>query len=423
LPAGQRVLTGILNYSFGVYELQPTIAIVPSSWTASDPRPGAPVVSGRLKVATMNVLNFFPTLDTSTAAACASNANCCGPDGTQECRGAQTASELTRQEAKMQAAMKAVNADVYALQELENPALTGPRAAELALTRITTLLNTSPNAPGTYAYVATGSIGGDAIKVGLIYRVSKLALAGGYQVIDNADCATYHDNRNRPSLAQTFRELATGAKFTALVAHLKSKGSSCSSDGDPLDVNGQGECNLARLAAAQCIRSWLAGDPTGSADADFLLLGDMNAYARENPITYLESNGYVDLMRQSQFDGVGAYDYVFEGEGGALSHVISSTALFGQVSGAATWHINADEPRAFDYNDFNQAAAYAANEFRAADHDPIIVGLNLTVPPTGPAVPASDWRWLSLLSLALTAMGLYATRCGTSRLRAELPAQ
>jgi uncharacterized protein len=410
LPAGQRVLTGVLSYAFGVYELQPTIAITTSSWSSDNARPSVPTVGGRLKVATMNVLNYFKTLDTSTEAACGSSGACCGPTGTLECRGAQTASELTRQEAKIQAAMKTLNADVYALQELENPALSGPRASELALTSLVALLNTAPNAPGTYAYVNSGSIGGDAIKIGFIYKVSTVQTVGAAQVIDNSDCATYRDNRNRPSLAQTFRETATGAKFTALVAHLKSKGSSCASDGDPLDANGQGECNLTRLAAAQCIRTWLATDPTASGDADYLLLGDMNAYTRENPITYLESNGYLDIMRQPQFEGATAYDYVFEGKSGALSHAIANTALFGQIAGAGAWHINADEPRAFDYNDFNQAAAYSANQFRAADHDPLVIGLNLTVPVTPTLAPAGDARWLSLLALGLTATALLALR-------------
>jgi predicted extracellular nuclease len=418
LPAGQRVLTGVLSYSFGVYEIQPTVQILPASWTASNPRPGAPTVSGRLKVVTMNVLNYFKTLDVSTEGACASSGACCGPNGTLECRGAQTASELARQEAKLQVNMKALNADVFALQEIENPALTGPRASELALSSIVALLNTAPNAAGTYAYITTGTVGGDAIKVGLIYKVSKVQPLATYQIIDNSDCATYRDNRSRPSLAQTFREIATGAKFTALVAHLKSKGSSCSSDGDPLDPNGQGECNGARLAAAQCIRNWLATDPTASGDGDFLLLGDMNAYTREDPITYLESNGYADVLRQPTFDGPGAYDFVFEGESGALSHAIASTSLMSQIAGAITWHVNADEPRAFDYNDFNQAAAYTANEFRTADHDPIVLGLNLTAPVAGPSVPASDLRWLSVLALALSGVGLYASRRGGVRLRA-----
>ena len=52
-----------------------------------------------------------------------------------------------------------------------------------------------------------------------------------------------------------------------------------------------------------------------------------------------------------------------------------------QVSGAAPLHINADEPSVLDYNtEFKtanlQATLYAPDAFRAADHDPLVIGLN-----------------------------------------------
>ena len=45
--------------------------------------------------------------------------------------------------------------------------------------------------------------------------------------------------------------------------------------------DGQGNCNLTRVSAAQAEVDLLTGDPTASGDPDFLLLGDMNAYANE----------------------------------------------------------------------------------------------------------------------------------------------
>ena len=39
----------------------------------------------------------------------------------------------------------------------------------------------------------------------------------------------------------------------------------------------------------------------------------------------LEANGYNDIMRQAQFEGPTAYDYVFAGEAGALSHVLANS--------------------------------------------------------------------------------------------------
>ena len=58
-----------------------------------------------------------------------------------------------------------------------------------------------------------------------------------------------------------------------------------------------------------------------------------------------------------------------------------------QVAGVAEWHINADEPAVLDYNtDYKSAGQisglYAGDSSRSADHDPTIIGLDLTsVPP------------------------------------------
>jgi hypothetical protein len=51
-----------------------------------------------------------------------------------------------------------------------------------------------------------------------------------------------------------------------------------------------------------------------------------------------------------------------------------------QVTGADFWRVNADEPRALDYNNFNQPALYNPDEFRSSDHDPVVIGLNLANP-------------------------------------------
>ena len=61
------------------------------------------------------------------------------------------------------------------------------------------------------------------------------------------------DDKNRPALAQTFTETATGADLTVVVNHLKSKGSACDDVGDPIDPNGQGNCNGCLLYTSRCV--------------------------------------------------------------------------------------------------------------------------------------------------------------------------
>ena len=52
------------------------------------------------------------------------------------------------------------------------------------------------------------------------------------------------------------------------------------------------------------------------------------------------------------------------------------------MTGAGEYHINADEPIFLDYNtEFNPPSAFQPNEFRAADHDPLLVGVCETTPP------------------------------------------
>ena len=46
------------------------------------------------------------------------------------------------------------------------------------------------------------------------------------------------------------------------------------------------------------------------------------------------------------------------------------------------WHVNADEPRALDYNEEYKSAGqvislYSDDPYRSSDHDPVIVGLAL----------------------------------------------
>ena len=257
-------LSGVLAYSFDAYEIHPTS---PVSFTRQNQRPvSTPALqAGEVTAASANLLNFFTTLGSSYI---------CGPSGTLQCRGAGDAAEFTRQRDKLLAELSAMDADVLGLVELENNPSDSLQSLVEGLNALT--------APGTYAYIATGTIGADAIKVGVLYKPARLTPVGAFSILDSSDDPTFLDTKNRPSLAQTFQD-AHGEKFTVVVNHFKSKGSACSDVGDPDTGDGQGNCNLTRTTAATALANWLASDPTGSGDPDFLLLGDFNAYAMEDP--------------------------------------------------------------------------------------------------------------------------------------------
>jgi predicted extracellular nuclease len=354
-------LSGVLEQRFGEYRIQP---VGTTAFVAANPRPLAPApVGGTLKVASFNLLNYF-------------NGNGVG-GGFPTSRGATTLAEFERQRAKTIAAIVAMNADVVGLMELENDA---PGAS--AIEDLVSGLNQS-TAPGTWALIDTGVVGTDEIRVGLIYKPAAVTPFNAFAILDSSDDPRFIDTLNRPSLAQTFSQNSNGKRLTVVVNHLKSKGSDCNLVGDPDTGDGQGHCNQTRAAAAAALVDWLAADPTGASDPDVLIIGDMNSYAREDPITAIRNGGFTDLI--SAFGGDGGYSYVFDGQSGYLDHALASLLLAPRITGVTEWHINADEPTVLDYNvEFKSAnhvnSLYAPSPFRSSDHDPVIIGINLIEP-------------------------------------------
>ena len=107
-----------------------------------------------------------------------------------------------------------------------------------------------------------------------------------------------------------------------------------------------------------------------------LIIGDLNAYAGETPISTIEAAGYTNLLKK--FHGKEAYSYVFNGQSGYLDHALASSALVTQVVNAEDWHINADEPKVLDYEvSYNPPGYYSAEPYRASDHDPVLIGVSL----------------------------------------------
>ena len=363
IRSGDRVsnLIGVLDYGridssappTRDYRLHPTVT---PSLTTSNPRPEEPpTVGGNLKIASFNVLNYFTTLNR---------------------RGANSATELDRQTAKIVAALKAMNADIVGLIEVENDSGT-------TLQTLVHSLNTAIGA-NTYTMIDTGKIGTDAIKVGLIYKPTIVNPQGTFKILDNTVDSRALDTFNRPALAQTFQHNVTSDDITIVVNHFKSKGSPCDAIGDPNAGDGQGNCNGTRTSLSRAIIDWLATDPTSSNDPDVLIIGDLNAYAKEDPIRILEEASFTDLIRH--FNGSEAYSFTFDGQAGYLDHALGSPSVLSKSIDVKIWHINTDEPPLRDYNtEYNPVVYFEANEFRSSDHDPLLIGLQMS-PAKAPAV-------------------------------------
>ena len=351
--------TGILDYRFG-WNVQPTQG---AQFTAENLRPGLPEVGGDLRISSFNVLNYFEQLDPTPEDS--------GDDS--YFRGADTAEEQQRQEDKIVSALSVIDADVFGLLEIENNGT--------AVQKLTNALNTKVG-PGTYQALVTGVIGTDAIATAIIYKPAAVTPVGDFQLMTSAVDPAWLDNRNRPGLTQRFASTETGEEFVVSVNHLKSKGSACSESPDLGD--GQGNCSATRTAAAKALTTWL--NDTVAPDGRAIVIGDLNSYDHEDSIGEFLKGGFTDM--EKQFGGEHAYSYVFDGQSGYLDYALAQPALAADVTGAAAWHINADEPSLIDYDmSFKadaQDALWAPDPYRSSDHDPVIVGLRLTPPDVTP---------------------------------------
>lgn len=395
-------VTGIMDERYGGYRVQVDAPLDVIKGTGE--RPGSvPDVGGDLQVASFNVLNYFTTLGDSGMDT--------GPNGDLDPRGAATAEDLARQTDKLVAAITGMDAEIIALQEIENNGFGGGSA----IAALVDALNAA-TAPGTYAFVDPGTdfMGTDAITAGIIYRADQVTLKGSavLEYTETTSAATTaiaeeieettgeqlgDYDRNRPSIAATF-ETADGAEITAVANHFKSKGDSGLQDlmdaaeaanADPALIDalrddpnfdqgdGQGFWNGVRAEAAAELAEWISGNPTGAESMENLLvLGDLNSYAAEDPVQALQENGLTDLAGSHL--GADTYSYVFDGQRGTLDYGMASEGLLDNVTDVAEWHINADEPDLFSYSsEYNDPSFYREDAYAVSDHDPLLIGLTL----------------------------------------------
>ena len=261
--------------------------------------------------------------------------------------------EHQAQRAKVSQALAKINADLYAFVEIQ---LGQGALAEIAA-------DLTKNTGRNFTYINDGSsIDGTYTKSGYVYCTDKVTPYGNMQHND-----TYVQNRKK---VQGFTEKASGEKFILSVNHFKAKsGSGSGANKDQGD--GQGSYNAARVQEANSIISRYASYTTTFGDEDFLIVGDLNAYGKEDPITTLTDWGMIDLHRTFHADS--SYSYVYQGTLGYLDHALCNSSLYPQVTGMTPYHINAPEKDAYTYN----GSLNDGTMFRCSDHDPILVGLRL----------------------------------------------
>ena len=346
----------VLSWGFNDWRLQPQL---PASSTQNSPGVGfaaqntrpetPPAVGGDITVAAYNVLNYFTTLSSQNSQA----------------RGARTAEQLAIQESKIVAAINGLDADVVALQEIENSVKLG-EATDEALQSLVAALNADAGA-GTWDYVRTPASLVDAsivdvITNAIIFKPASVSPVG--ESLTQID-ETVWDIAREP-IAQTFT--ADALEFTVVANHFKSKGSGVDA-GD-----GQGRSNADRVEQATALKAFVEQLPGGAGD-NALLMGDFNAYSEEDPIQVFTGAQWSDLVADRTDD---QYTYTFDGELGSLDHALASPGIGEYVTGVGVWTINSPEWRDREYA---FGSTEAGTVYRSSDHDPVLVGLSTTPQP------------------------------------------
>ena len=386
----------VLEQRFGEWTFQPTTQVTDegrSTATFENTRTTAPGdVGGDVRLATFNVLNYFPTTGEEYAAA---NGVTCSyyrdrdgnPITVNRCpgqgpRGAADQASLERQQAKIVSAIDHLGASIVSLEEIENSVTLG-KDRDFAVSTLVAALNADAGA-GTWAYAPSpaaadlpATVDQDVIRTAFIYRPDQVDLVGGSQVLIGSPAFA---NAREP-LAQGFK--AAGAPdsdaFAVIVNHLKSKGDSDpkQSGNDNTDVgDGQGAFNGDRVRQAEALSDFASTVAAGLGTEAVFLTGDFNSYTQEDPLQVLYADGYDNL--ESTVDP-GESTYSFDDASGSLDHVLASPAAEALVTGVDVWSINSGESVAFEYSRFNYNATdfYAPDPYRASDHDPEVVGLDL----------------------------------------------
>ena len=391
----------VLESRFGSFVFQPTQMTAGnpdrSPVTITGERPAAPSVSGDTKVATFNVLNYFSDLGENEP-------GCKGYDDRDhkyvtdkncKLRGAWSSQAFANQQTKIVQAINTIDADVVALEEIENPVASGVSAdRDGALKSLVNALNAAAGSE-VWAYVPSPSTvpaNEDVIRIAFIYKKATITPVGDSVIYDDPA----YTGLARQPLAQEFKPITDanheGKNFVVIANHFKSKGSApknlsgAEAAANTDNGDGQGNSNGVRVKQARALATFAQrfnGTPT-------LLVGDFNAYTKEDPLKVLTDAGW------AHESGHGDSSYVYGGRSGSMDHVFANSAAHPLITEVKSWAVNAQESIAFEYSrtNYNAYLAFEAdNPYRASDHNPEIIGLNLitpiTQPPVGPSAQPS----------------------------------
>lgn len=266
--------------------------------------------------------------------------------------GPDSYSEHQKQRTKVKKALATIHADVYGLVEIEQ--------GQAALAEISSDLTELTG--DHYDYIRDkGVLDGSYTKAGFVYNSDRIQPVG--ILLENNSIVRHR------KMVQGFILIENNERFIYSINHFKAKsGSASGRNADQGD--GQGSYNYNRVQESMSVLQNVEAYVNYYEDNDLLIMGDLNAYAKEDPIQKFVEAGMYDLHRYFHADS--SYSYVFGEQAGYLDHAIANKSLLRQVTGMAAWHVNSDESDEYTYDKSSDLSI-----FRYSDHDPVLVGLRL----------------------------------------------
>ena len=265
---------------------------------------------------------------------------------------------------KTAAALTRINADIYALCELEQ----GSSAPAELCARMNSLCRKDK-----YTFVVTDTVDRDTISVGFIYNKARVRPHGDLIYVYNENLNNIYAHR---FMIQSFEDMATGQSFYMSINHPRSK------RGDAAQANAKRVNSIKRVLTA-----------LDTIDAPIILVGDYNSYGQEQSLQMLVHAGYKDMVMA--MDSLN-YSYSYNGECGYLDRVFANDEMQPYITSIQPIHWNTDyyysaaywskynyknniPPKQKQANIWKHVSPQAKRNllFRYSDHDPLLITLHL----------------------------------------------
>ncbi|ESA36976.1 endonuclease exonuclease phosphatase [Leptolyngbya sp. Heron Island J] len=360
-------VTGVVNYSFGNFEIIPTVDFTPNIVSAGlQPETTSLVgTADQLTIATYNVLNLDPIVEDPTKTED-------GADDVDDDEGDGRFAAIANQIVN-----NLGSPDIIGLQEVQDNSGAeindGITSASDTLQKLIDAIDLADDGLDNDSlnyefidntFITEGESGGQPggnIRTAFLYNPDRVSLVpGSVQTVGSQAPGEAFDGGRLPLVA-TFD--FNGEEVTVVNNHFSSKGGSAPILGieqdfaarqEDVSVNGSLDERQAQSAEVQTfVSNALATDPS----ANVVVLGDLNEFEFVSPVTGLESAGLTNLTNNIP-EGE-RYSFIFQGNSQTLDHILVSDSLANNAE-IDIVHTNSE---------------FFVTDSLASDHDPVVTRL------------------------------------------------